>query len=750
MRSFADERAARVAELDAWLAGLVGDEPGVALLAVGSFGRGDLTPGGDLDLVLLHEDRRDIGEFAEKLWYPVWDRGLELDHSVRTVRQARDVAAEDIKAVMGLLRTRLIAGDPKLADEVRGAVLADWRAAAKTRLPELARMTRERWERLGELAFLLEGDLKDAHGGLRDVHVMEAVVATWVVPPPGPRVKAAYGRLLEIRHALHAVTGRSADRLLLQEQDPVAEHLGLKDAYELLETVAECARTITYAGEQVWRHVERHGTSQSRSERRPLADGFVEFAGEAVLARDADLSDPSLPLRAAAAAAHAGLPLAPATVEQLARSFTGLSVPWPERARTALVSLLGAGPAAIGAWEALDQAGLVVRMIPDWSRVRNRPQRNAVHKYTVDRHLVEAAARAAALTREVARPDLLLVGALLHDIGKDGSGRDHSVVGAEYTRPLAARFGFPPEDVEILERVVLHHLLLPDTATRRDLDDPLTIGTVATAVGSPVVLELLHAIAVADAGATGPAAWGGWKARLIDELVRRTDKLLQGDAPPRTPEPTAGQLALARHDGVAVRVSSTSVRGSWAKHTGGALTVTVVAADRQGLLWQAAGVLALHRLVLRTARTFSHGGGNAVIEFTAQPEFGSPPDPASIEADLRRVLAGRLDVADRLEKRAASVRGRRGVPVAPPKVRIVEEASRTATVVEVRASDRPGLLWRIGRVFGELGLHIRAAKVDTLGSEAVDVFYVVDGEGAPVSDSTTLTEIQERILAALG
>jgi [protein-PII] uridylyltransferase len=476
----------------------------------------------------------------------------------------------------------------------------------------------------------------------------------------------------------------------------------------------------------------------------------VEFAGETVLARDADLTDPSLPLRAAAAAAHAGLPLAPATVDRLARSFTELPVPWPERARNALVSLLGAGPAAIGAWEALDQAGLVVRMIPDWTRVRNRPQRNAVHKYTVDRHLVEAAARAAALTREVSRPDLLLVGALLHDIGKDGSGRDHSEAGAEYTRDIAARLGFPPEDVEILVRVVLHHLLLPDTATRRDLDDPLTIETVARAVGSPVVLELLHAIAVADAGATGPAAWGGWKARLIDELVRRTSFLLRGGAPPRTPEPTAGQLALARHDGVAVRVSSTAVRGSWAKHTGGAMTVTVVAADRPGLLWQAAGVLALHRLVLRTARTFAPGGGNAVIEFTALPEFGSPPDPAPIEADLRRVLAGRLDVADRLERRAASARGRRKVPVAPPKVTVVEEASSTATVVEVRASDRPGLLWRIGRVIGEAGLQIRAAKVDTLGSEAVDVFYVVDGDGRPVADSALLEKVREGILAALG
>ncbi|WP_460370906.1 HD domain-containing protein, partial [Actinocorallia lasiicapitis] len=302
------------------------------------------------------------------------------------------------------------------------------------------------------------------------------------------------------------------------------------------------------------------------------------------------------------------LPLAPATVGRLAKDFPGMPVPWPEPARTALVQLLGAGPAAIGVFEALDQDGLIVAMLPDWSRVRNRPQRNAVHKFTVDRHLVEAAAGAAALTREVARPDLLLVGALLHDIGKDGSGRDHSEAGAENTREIAPRLGFGPEDSEILYKVVLHHLLLPDTATRRDLDDPRTIEHVAECVGSPVVLELLHAIAIADAGATGPAAWGGWKARLINELVRRTGKLLQGDAPPRTPAPTSSQLALARHDGVAIRFSSSSVRGSWAKHTGGAQTVTVVAKDRPGLLWQAAGVLALHRLVLRTARTFSAPG----------------------------------------------------------------------------------------------------------------------------------------------
>ncbi|MEO5878016.1 MAG: [protein-PII] uridylyltransferase, partial [Streptosporangiaceae bacterium] len=526
MRTFAAQRAARAEELDGWLAGLLGDEQNVALVAVGSHGRRELTPGGDLDLVLVHRDREDVAEVADRIWYPIWDKGLKLDHSVRTVGEARHVAQDDLKAVMGLLYARRVAGDQLLVDELRAGVLADWRLAAKIRLPLLAKMTRDRWEELGELAFLLEGDLKDSHGALRDVHVMQAVTATWVVPAPGPRVRAAYDLILDVRHGLHEVTGRSSDRLLLQDQDAVAEILELTDAYELLGLVAEAARTIDYAADHVWRHVDRFAGPQTKNERTPVADGLVEFAGEVVLARGADLANPTMTLRAAAAAAQAGLPLAPATVDTLARTVPDLPVPWPAPARDALVALLGAGPAAIGVWEALDQAGLVVRMIPDWERVRNRPQRNAVHRYTVDRHLWEAAAGAAALTRDVARPDLLLVGALLHDIGKDGSGQDHSKVGAVYARDVAERMGYPEHDVKVLEDLVLYHLLLPDTATRRDLDDPVTIQTMADAAGTHEVLELLHALAIADAGATGPAAWGGWKARLINELVRRTDARL--------------------------------------------------------------------------------------------------------------------------------------------------------------------------------------------------------------------------------
>ncbi|URM99895.1 [protein-PII] uridylyltransferase [Actinomadura madurae] len=769
--ALARARAARAAELDRWLADLLAAGPvpdGVALVAVGSHARRELTPGGDLDLVLLHRGLAGVAALADRVWYPVWDSGTRLDHSVRTVHEARTVARGDMKAALGLLSARRIAGDHALVDELRAAVLTDWRADAPARLTELSAMCRDRWEAQGELAFLQEPDLKEAHGGLRDVHVMHAVAASWVASAPDARVRSAHDLLLDIRHALHEVTGRSSDRLVLQEKQAVAETLGLLDADVLQRSIAEAARTITYAASHLWRRVDRFtrtrastahptpptadvnkGASGSgrvggdgRGERRPVGDGAVEYEGEVVLARNADLNDPALVLRLAAAAAQAGLPPAPATVARLAERAVLPRDPWPTEARHALVSLLGAGPEAIAVWEALDQAGLIVRLLPDWERVRNRPQRNPVHRFTVDRHLVETAAGAAALTREVARPDLLLVGALLHDIGKGWPG-DHSTGGAVVARDIGARLGFPEEDVRVLETLVRHHLLLPETATRRDIDDPVTIQTVTEAVAEVPgrereLLDLLAALAIADGGATGPAAWGPWKAGLVAELARRAGAALAGGTPPPAPALAPGHLALARHDGAAVRVAGSRI--------------TIAAPDRPGLLWRAAGVLALHRLAVKTARTTSSldgEGDTAVLDFTAVPEYGTPPDPASLEADLRRMLAGRLDVAARLERRARSVRARPGITVPPPRVMIVPDASRTATVVEVRAHDRPGLLWRIGQAFGACGVQIRAAQVDTLGAEAVDVFYVVDGQGRPLEDPAAAAAVRDEVLAAL-
>jgi [protein-PII] uridylyltransferase len=740
MISFAADRARRTAQIDRWLADLLDAEAGVALVAVGGYGRRELLPRSDLDVVLLHGGRDDIAGIADRIWYPVWDSGAELDHAVRTVPQARRVARTDLKVALGLLSARHVAGDPDLTGRLRAGALEDWRSAAPARLAELHAARDERARTVGELAFLLEPDLKEARGGLRDVHAIQAMAAAWVAPAPGPRVRTAYEQILEARHALHEITGRRMDRLVLEEQDEVARALGLLDGDVLLRTLAGAARTVVYAVDHAFRQVDRLGGRHAGrrlrrrpAERRPLADGVVEQDGEVVLARAADPArDPVLVLRAAAAAAQAVLPLAPRTLTRLTEC-PPLPVPWPGSARDALFALLGAGEPAVGVWEALDTEGLITSLIPDWERVRNRPQRNPLHRYTVDRHLAETAAHAASLTREVARPDLLLLAALLHDIGKGWPG-DHSVTGEVVARDVGRRMGLPGPDAELVATAVRHHLLLPVVATRRDLDDPVTVKQVAAAVPSRALLELLHALAIADGLATGPAAWNDWKATLVRDLVRRVTAVLAGEQMPGPAPLRDDQLALAAEGGPAA-----TVRGS---------EVTVVAPDRPGLLWRAAGVLASHRLVVRSANATSVGG-TAVTVFDVEPEYGEPPDATLVTGDLRRMLQGRLDITGRLERRVRAA-APRGPAVPAPRVTLIDDASETATVVEVRAHDAPGLLWRVGRALGECGLDVRAARVETLGAEVVDAFYVTDSDGERLAEEGLRRATVQAVLAALG
>ncbi|MFI9788030.1 [protein-PII] uridylyltransferase [Kitasatospora sp. NPDC051984] len=736
---------------DDWLTGLhrtAGAPAGTALVAVGGYGRGELSPRSDLDVLLLHDGPLDPG-VAERIWYPVWDSGIALDHAVRTPAEARKVAAEDLKAALGLLDARHLAGDARLTAELRARVLADWRATAPARLPELRALGRARAERHGELSFLLEPDLKEARGGLRDLAALDAIAASWLADAPRDGLDAAARTLADVRDALHLSTGRATDRLALQDHDQVAEQLGVPDADTLLRQVYAAARTVAYASDVTWRAVDRVLARRGRpfraarraapAERRPLAEGVVEQDGEAVLAQTArPATDPALPLRAAAAAAQAGLPLAHATVRRLAAETGPLPVPWPAEARDRLVGLLGAGEACLPVWEALDAEGLIVRLLPDWERVRCRPQRNAVHRWTVDRHLIETAVRAAALTRRTTRPDLLLVAALLHDLGKGLPG-DHSAAGEAIVRRLAARMGFDRPDTDTLALLVRHHLTLVDTATRRDPDDPATADLIARAVGDRTHLELLHALTEADATATGPAAWSAWRASLVDQLVARTAARLAGTRPPTTDAPTAEQERLAveaaRTGGPALALRA-ELAADGTESVGIELTLAVP--DRPGLLGTVAGLLALHRLTVRKAglRELDPAGAGPVLllGWTVAAEYGDVPETARLRADLRRALDGSLDVARRLAERDAAAPRRPGIRTPPPVVTVAPgTASRSATVLEVRAHDAPGLLHRIGRALDTAGARVRTAHVSTLGAEAVDAFYLTTEAGRPLA-----------------
>ncbi|MBE1487813.1 [protein-PII] uridylyltransferase [Plantactinospora soyae] len=701
---------------------------GVALLAVGGLGRRQCAPCGDLDLVLVHAGVPGMDELAAALWYPIWDARLGLDHSVRTIPEALSVAHDDVKVALGLLDARHLAGDPEISAQLIGAAADQWRRTAVRALPALREVTASRWQAHGELAFLLEGDLKEAAGGLRDVGLLRAIAFAGISDTLRPAVRAAHVRLLDTRDALHQSVGRRVDRLLAQERATVAALLGLDDGDTLLRRVAGDARTVSHALDDAWRAVDRLRSGRRRGAdgrplRRPVARDVVEQDGELVLARTAigARPDPSLSLRIAAAAASARLPIARATCEWLAAYCPPLPTPWPPAARAALVTLLGAGPGLVSTWETCDRYGLVDGWLPEWPRMRSLPQHNPVHRYTLDRHLVQAAAEATGYAREVDRPDLLLLAAFLHDVGKGLAG-DHSIVGAPIAARIAARIGLPPAEVTLIEKLVRLHLLLPEVATRRDLGDPVTIAGVAEAVQDTTTLSLLHALARADARATGPAAWSDWKARLIAELARRVHTRLDTGL---LPDPPAPDPAL-----VAGPLPAVHLEGD---------RVAVAAADRKGLLAAVAGCLALHRLEVLAADA-SMVEDRALVEFLVQPRYGTPPDPIALAADLRRAVTGDISVTQRLRGRALAARG----SGAAPRVVWHREAATDAVVLELRAADAGGLLYRVTSALDEAGAQVRAARISTLGGDVVDAFYLVGAW----PDESERNRVEATVLAA--
>ncbi|HEX5996156.1 MAG TPA: [protein-PII] uridylyltransferase [Jiangellales bacterium] len=740
-RLSASQRRVALSELvDGWLGRLFAAVPdresaGFAVVAVGGYGRRELLPGSDLDVLLVHGDAGDPAAAADRIFYPVWDAGIALDHAVRTVEEARKVAADDLKAALSLIDARHVAGDPTATERLRAAVLSDWRRQAAVRLPRLAAMVRARAEQSGELAHLLEPDLVQAYGGLRDTLVLRAVAASWVADRPHLKaVEEAREWLLVVRDALHRTTGRRHDRLLFEDHGVIADRLGLLDPDLLLRRVAEAGRAVAYASDVTWRDVERTLRARQRvgrhaPERRPLADGVVEHDGDAVLARDARPErDPVLPLRAAAAAAQAGLALAPYTLERLAAECPALPEPWPGSARDALLTLLGAGRSALPVWDALDFAGLVTRWIPEWERVRYRATRTPVHRHTVDRHLIETAVVASGLTRRVSRPDLLLLSALCHDLGKGVPG-DHSETGEVIAADIGRRIGLSPQDTATLGMLVRHHLLLPEMATRRDPDDPATIAAVVGAVGDVDKLELLAALTEADATAAGSLAWSPMRATLVGDLVARVRTVLGGAPPPKPERLEPWQEMLAHEPDTVVRIDAPTADR--------ACRVTVAVADRPDVLATVAGVLTLHRLGVRTA-TVETVGRRSVLVWRVVAAYGTPPPESVLRDDIVRALDGRTDIPARLAARAAQRRGR-VIRHAEPSVTVIPEVSAEATVLEVRAHDEPGLLYRLAAAIGGTGVVIRSAVVETLGAEAVDVFYLVDPDGGPLSREAVTT-----------
>ncbi|MDT5370706.1 MAG: [protein-PII] uridylyltransferase [Mycobacterium sp.] len=725
------------------------DTSGFAIVATGGLGRRELLPYSDLDLMILHANMpaKAVSSTADQLWYPLWDANIHLDHSVRTVPQALQVAGEDVSAGLAMLEARHIAGNAELSAKLIDGARRQWRTGIRSRFDELVEHAQARWQRSGQIAHRAEPDLKCGRGGLRDVQLLNALAIAQLadhyssssLDSPSGSLAGAHRALLDVRTELHRISGRGRELLQAQYADEIGAALRIGDRFDLARMLSDAARTVSYSVDAGLRTaanaLPRKGfAALRRPVRRPLDEGVVEFAGEVVLARGARPErDPGLILRVAAASATTGLPLSASTLSRLAESAPELRTPWPRQALKDLLVLLSAGPTSVTTIEALDRTGLWGRLFPEWGPVRDLPPRDIVHIWTVDRHLTETVSKASAFTTRVARPDLLVLGALLHDIGK-GRGGDHSVIGAELATQIGTRLGLWPADVEILSAIVRYHLLLPTTATRRDLQDPDTITMIVDALdGDPLLLELLHALAEADSLATGPGVWGDWKALLIGDLVRRCRMSMAGEPFPHADPIDSRYLALARnHD---VHVELTPGDGAHIYR------VTMVAPDRRGLLSKAAGVLALNSLRVHSASVNSHEG-SAINTFVVSPHFGAPPAAELLRQQLIQALDDDLDVISILEERNREASqygsGRVGealaaVPAnqvpAPPRILWHDGSAAGQLLVEIRSTDRTGLLAVLTRVFEKADVDIAWAKVTTLGSSVDDVFCVATSFG---------------------
>ncbi len=393
----------------------------------------------------------------------------------------------------------------------------------------------------------------------------------------------------------------------------------------------------------------------------------------------------------------------------------------------------------------------MTRLLPEWAHVRSRPQRNAYHRFTIDRHLMETVAEAASLlddpggpnARPVAgleRPDVLLLGALLHDIGKGRKG-DHSAAGAALAGAIGTRIGLDVGGVSMLSWLVQDHLAMADTATRRDLSDPVTIERFAARVGDIERLRLLALLTVADSLATGPAAWSTGKAQLIQELYDRTVAHWAGE--PAAPPAVVADETLAGPGVVVV----------WSDLGGGRLRCAVGAPDRRGLLADVAGALSLEGFDIQAAEGHSLPGGRAAEVYDGADPLLRLAESAGRDraaATIRAVLAGEVSVAAGIRARRAAYRDD-SVAGEPVRVVIVPDEAAGATLVEVYAPDAIGLLATLAQVFVDADLDVTTVRAATTGDRAVDVFYVRDDDGGgPWRSPSRVAALERALRDALG
>jgi len=798
-----------------------------AIVALGGYGRGELAPYSDLDILFLYPNHRALQtrRMVELILRLLWDAGLTVGPSFRTVTDCVAAAHADPHLQTALVSTRLLAGNGSIYASLLQALEKDRRKRAEAYVSAILRARAARYAKFGAAVCLQEPNVKESAGGIRDLHT-----ALWVgharygyrtldefrdheIISESERKTAhrAINFLWRVRYAAHLSTRRKTERLALDLQTVLAREAGYKpstyllasekfmrDYYQHARELNQFSETVlARASESASKASRRWGRRPSRISGEPLSisNGHVQLEGESGLLT----SNPMLFFDAFALAQAADVPLSQTLCDAMRQSLTAVDLDFrrSHEASRAFMKLLARRGRAGYVLRMMHEIGFLTRFVPEFRRISLLIQHDLYHHYTADEHTLRAVealdelyasqdkqrAHLRAVFDEIENPSLLYLSIFLHDIGK-GRGRGHIPRGAKLAERICKRLRLDKPDSEKVELMVRQHVAMAQVAQRRDLNEPRVVTEFAEQMGSLDALNLLLLLTYADLNAVAPGVWSEWKSTLLWDLYRRARTLLTGtDAPPDEMEQIArfkeqmakaleGSLALSeveRHVALLpdryVRVtrpaaaavhlqlikelkSDTFVR-RWLRCGRESTELTVCTRDRHGLCADLAGALAAHGIEILSAELNTREDGIALDVFMlrqASTHYAIDMEryPA-IERSLRKVIAGESDVAALVERwRISNAPRKRNAPViearcTQPQVACDNEASESATLIEVHALDEPGLAYKIASALAGLGLDIVCARIATEKSDALDVFYVTDEEGMKLTQPRMLS-----------
>lgn len=807
-------------------------QDGWCLVAVGGFGRGELSFASDLDLLFLYQNRLlpPLQEVIRELTYGLWDEAFEIGHSTVSLSEVKRLSHEDFSILTSHLESRFIAGDEGLYDTWRKTFLKSFGSQRRRRfLQNIAKYREERLQQYGETSYLLEPHIKEGVGGLRDLQIIRWAGAIflkdpalngmlehdWLARQEALWLEQAYDFLWRVRLQVHQLAGRRQDQLLFAEQELVAGRLGYADSQQGLAVegfmrlyyrhTARIRRTTSFFLERLEESQRKFPAIRIRRRILPgpfLLDGrHLHFLEPAWVGKDPRLLMQFF-WQAAQTDAHFHHQAGGIIRENLG-AFTGSARKDPKVVRQFFEILLNP-KTAFTVLQVMLETGFLDVFIPEFVAVRFRVQHDVYHLYTVDEHLLRTVRQLHRMEQnedpslsnlglndffpELKHLRILYLAGLLHDVGK-GQGKNHAIRGVPLVREIAGRFDLDPEETELLCFLVEHHLLLAETALKRDLMDEKPILNCAVTIGDRERLKMLFLLTIADSRATGPGAWSAWKASLLRELYDKVDRLLtrgdwQGEnLQQRSQQVQQEVLERAGDDLVREKVARWLDRLSFRyllsqspeamlqhyrmekdldgrplllrtrQMDGEMWQLTVATRDRPGLFAIITGVLWLRGLNILSADIFTRESGVALDVLLVE----RLPDPLhagelweKVEYDLVQSLADRAYLNGLLaERRRPSLLQQKGLPRKEDKIVVDEDASEFYTIIEVYSWDRPGVLHAITNTLYELDVSIQLAKISTPGAQVADIFYVTDMSGNKLIHPELHESIRERLIECL-